>query len=319
MPGTTVQCAEYVPLAVKKYVPLEKGAVVQRINNLATYIEERLCSTLAGPGYILDRRIFDCSLIRSAANAGAVFQTATRAIGKTDRGVIVRLPGNENVHVKCRVIIGADGPRSTVGKWMQSENRQFMLALQYRLPLCRPQLSTDIYFKPEYRGGYGWVFPKGDYANVGVGVNLSQKDILPETARDFICRLVKEGKLLTDTPAAKTGGLIPVGGPLLVTQKDNMLLTGDAAGLTHPVTGGGIMNAIVSGQMAGETAARAVKNDDLTLLSEYPRQWKSFLGRHLEQAARQKKDLDENWTSDAREFEILIRRNWIGFRGTNGR
>lgn len=313
IPGTPVQCAEYVPRVVKRYVSLPTEAVVQKIDTLVTYINDELVSTLAGPGYILDRRIFDGSLVQDAIESGAEFQAGTKAISRTDRGVIVNRPGEGKQEIKCKVIIGADGPRSIVGHWMNSENEKFMIGLQYRLPLCKYQTSTDIYFKPEYEGGYAWVFPKGEYANIGIGVNTLYKDKLQLLIRDFIKNMIAREVAADDRPIEKTAGLIPVGGPLKVTQKDNMLLTGDAAGHTHPVTGGGIMNAIVTGRLAGETAAQAVIENNLNILLQYPQKWQSFLGRYLDKATRQRNEMDCKWTYNTRQFEDLIRHNWISF------
>lgn len=312
-PGVPVQCAEYVPLMVKKYVPLAPGAVIQKIDSMLTFINDKLASTLAGPGYMLNRAVFDRGLAEGAQQAGAELWSETRAVAKTDQGLMVRRNGNEEAEIRCKIIIGADGPRSTVGNWMNSKNTKYMVGLQYNLPLSRYQTSTDIYFKPEYDGGYAWVFPKGPRANVGVGISLLHKDELPFLIKEFARSLVKQGKLANTVPAVKTGGLIPTGGPLDRTQEGNMILAGDAGGHTHPVTGGGIMNAIVTGQLAGELAARAAEKNDLSLLADYPRQWQSFLGRFLNRATRQRKDLDANWTSDAEQFENLIKRTWISF------
>lgn len=311
-PGSPVQCAEYVPNIVKKYVQLVPGAVVQKIDTLKTFINNELISVISGPGYMLDRSVFDVSLINNAVRAGAVFGPAARAIAKTDHGLIVNR-GKTDIDIKCKIIIGADGPKSTVGNWMNSENKKFMVALQYRIALSKYQTSTDIYFSPEYHGGYAWVFPKADYANVGVGVYSKYKDKLQPLAKDFISRMVARGGLANAHSIGSTGGLIPVGGPLAVTWKDNMLLAGDAAGQTHPVTGGGIMNAMVAGKIAGETASKAITNDNLSLLAEYEQQWKAFLGRFLERAVRQREDMDLTWSFDSQKFEDMIRRTWISF------
>jgi geranylgeranyl reductase family protein len=313
IPGTPVQCAEYVPRIVKQYVSLPPEAVVQKIDTLLTFINDELVSTLAGPGYILDRKIFDGSLVQDAIESGTEFWAGTKAISTTNEGIVVKQVGKENLEIKCKVIIGADGPRSIVGQWMNSENKKFMIGLQYRLPLCKYQASTDIYFKPEYEGGYAWVFPKGEYANIGVGVSTLYKNKLQLIIKEFINNLVVRGIVVDARPIEKTGGLIPVGGPLEVTQRENMLLTGDAAGHTHPVTGGGIMNAIVTGRMAGETAARAVINNDLTMLSQYPQTWQSFLGRYLNRATQQRNEMDHKWTYNTQQFKDLIRNNWFSF------
>ena len=58
-----------------------------------------------------------------------------------------------------------------------------------------------------------------------------------------------------------------------------MLLAGDAARLIDPLTGAGIQNALLSGRLAGETAARAVREGDAsaTSLASYDRAWRSRL------------------------------------------
>jgi len=310
-PGNPVQCAEYVPRAVKKYVPLVEGAVVQKIDRLLTFINDEPAAALAGPGYMLNRLVFDASLVQTARLAGAEFRPETAAWSRTDQGIVVHTDQG-HMEIKCRVVVGADGPRSTVGRWMNSRNREFMVALQYKMPLVRGQTSTDVYFRPEYEGAYAWVFPKGDSANVGVGISAPYSKKLPVLLQEFISRLTAREILLPAEPEERTAGLIPVGGPLAVTQRENMLLAGDAAGHTHPVSGGGIMNAIVAGNIAGETAARAVRQKDLTWLERYPAQWQAVIGGYLERGLEQRRDMERNWTCHKKEFEDLIRRTWMG-------
>jgi len=313
-PGTPVQCAEYVPLAVKRYTRLMPGCIVQRIESMLTFINDELVSSLAAPGYMLNRAVFDSSLIRQAQEAGAELWLGSKAVSRTAEKVIVHRNGQGKVEIACQVIIGADGPRSTVGKWMGSQNRSFMLGLQYSMPLCKPQLSTDVYFCPRYTGGYAWLFPKGDTANVGVGVNISFRHEIQALLSDFIKGMVDSGRL-AGTPLGSTSGLIPVGGPLSVIQRDNMLLAGDAAGHTHAVTGGGIMSAIVSGELAGQAAAEAILQKDMSRLAEYPNKWRALLGPYLEKAARQREECDRNWTCDPERFANLIKRTWFSFSG----
>lgn len=319
-PGTPVQCAEYVPASVWRFAhldtPLASGAVVQKIDGMRTFVNGGLAAELAAPGYILDRTVFDRSLAEKACEEGAEIRTGSRAVERTGEGILLQDTAGASqriCEVKGRIIIGADGPRSTVGRWMKSENHSFMIGLQYRLPLVSPQSSTDVYFKPDYTGGYAWVFPRGEYANVGVGVGRGCGQELPGLLAEFVEWLGGRRILADLRPVQKTGGLIPTGGPLPVTWRENMLLAGDAAGHTHAVSGGGIMNAMAAGEMAGEAAALAIYRHDLFELTRYEGEWQSLLGRHLARAARQRSEMDRNWTADPRDFAELIRRNWIGF------
>ncbi len=311
--GSPVQCAEYVPLAVQKYTQLMPGSVIQKIDTMLTFINGKLASTMKAPGYMLNRVAFDSSLVKQAKKVGVELWLGARAVAKNGNRLTIRLKEKDEIEIDCKIIIGADGPRSTVGKWMSSQNRNFMLGLQYLMPLCKPQSSTDIYFSPEFTGGYAWVFPKGNKANIGVGVSIIYKDRIQDLLKEFIGNLIRKGILKDKELFYKTGGLIPVGGPLPVTQYENMLLAGDAAGHTHPVTGGGIMNAMVCGEIAGRTAAEAVLKGDINHLAKYQERWQSLLGRHLERATWRRLDCDRNWTSRSDDFAELIKRTWISF------
>lgn len=314
-PGTPVQCAEYVPLAVRSYARLMPGSVAQKIGGMQTYINCRLVSTMAAPGYVLNRSVFDECLVQQAQNAGADLRLNVRVVARTERGIKLRRAAQVDEEITCRVIIGADGPRSTVGKWMQSQNSNFLAGLQYQVPLCGPQMVTEVYFSPEYVGGYAWLFPKGDTANVGLGVYPSRNCRLRLLLHNFIRQLVRAGKVVATKPLAQTGGLIPVGGPLAVTQLGNMLLVGDAAGHTHPITGMGIMSAMACGELAGRVAAKAILQDDLTSLDNYPREWQRIVGGFLEKAKTNRRELVRSWTNNPEEFTSLVKRTWISFAG----
>lgn len=312
-PGTPIQCAEYVPAVVSKYATLVPGAVVQRINSLVTYIYGEEASIIKSPGYTLNRSVFDAGLAEEARRLGSHMWLGTRAVAYENNELYGRTNNGDLKNARGKIIIGADGPVSIVGKWMNSTNQKFMVALQWRMLLAKPHDSTDVYLEPQYRGGYAWLFPRGKEVNIGVGVQQSCHSELPDLVKDFVQSMIGRGLVLDIPPQVTTGGLIPVGGPLPVTSKGNMMLCGDAAGLTHAITGGGIMNAMVSGMLAGQTAARAIKEDDLTILQQYHRQWSDLLGNFLNRAALQRYIMDQKWSDQPNAFNKLMRQTWIGF------
>ena len=61
------------------------------------------------------------------------------------------------------------------------------------------------------------------------------------------------------------------------------MLVGDAARLIDPLTGGGIVNACLSGKLAGEIAAQAVRQDDSSakFLQRYEKAWRERLEKKL--------------------------------------
>ena len=78
------------------------------------------------------------------------------------------------------------------------------------------------------------------------------------------------GRIPAEAPRAIAGG--------------NILLAGDAAGHTHPITGAGIVQAVIGGRMAGKWAARAVESGDMNNLANYESEWMDFFGKHSTEA-----------------------------------
>jgi hypothetical protein len=79
---------------------------------------------------------------------------------------------------------------------------------------------------------------------------ILQTPTLPNLLDQFLNRLVESKKFSTIDIVGKTGGSIPCEGPRQ-TVFQNILLAGDAAGHTHPITGAGILNAVIGGEIAG--------------------------------------------------------------------
>ena len=315
--GLPVQCAEYVPAQIVGYVSVPERCIAQRIHIMRTHLPDPSTGSGQGGqivetpaiGYVLDRALFDKWLAVAACRAGAEVWTSARAVERTERGALVRR-GGQTIEVVCQVIIGADGPRSTVGSWIGQENSEFIEALQVEVVLSAPQETTAVYFDPLYRGGYGWLFPKGETANVGVGVSRR----LGGDPRQALDHLLERLEIRRGAIVGRTGGLVPSGGPLPRIRVNQVLLVGDAAGHTHPVTGAGVFSAIVGGTLAGQAAARAIKTGDLTLLDEYEREWEAFMAGPLRHALSKRRYLDQHWSDDPAALSGVIRETWVAFK-----
>jgi len=208
------------------------------------------------------------------------------------------------------VIIGADGPRSTVGKWIASENRNLVAAVQVRVCLSRPMKFAEILFDDRIYGGYGWLFPKGDEANVGVGMK-NRGDGSKKIGRvlaDFLSSLEAEGKI-EGKPLSASAGMVPAEAPRTISA-GNILLAGDAAGHTHPITGAGILQAAIGGRMAGKWAARAVESGNLNDLENYEYEWREMFGETLERAFSRRCMLEAGWD----RLEEMLRYCWVTFK-----
>ena len=126
-------------------------------------------------------------------------------------------------------------------------------------------------------GGYGWLFPKGDHVNVGVG-GFVPKDGSAEPD-GMACENVTRGLLesytreklgveLSEVRANVSGQHLGLGGHGYVP-RGRVLLAGDAAGLVDPLTGEGIFSAIKSGQAAAGAVIACASAGTAKLSSEY--------------------------------------------------
>jgi flavin-dependent dehydrogenase len=118
-------------------------------------------------------------------------------------------------------------------------------------------------------GGYGWLFPKGDHVNVGVG-GFVPKDGSPGSDQ-VVCESVtrsllesytreKLGVELKAVRAPVSGQHLGLGGHGYVP-RGRVLLAGDAAGMVDPLTGEGIYTAVKSGQAAAAAVMACGETD----------------------------------------------------------
>ena len=292
--GRPVQCAELVPALLE----VDRRSVRQRIDGMATYVEDDAPDVNAHfPGRMLDRAAFDASLVDAARSAGADIRFSSMVVRASAKGEIVL--GNGSA-LRAPAIIGADGPRSRAGKAIGSVNRELVETRQVTVPLLDPHATTDIFLSADIPGGYGWLFPKRDVANLGAGVHPAARGSLKNIVARLHARLENVGREILAT----TGGAIPVGGMLKPWGRLGetlVLLAGDAAGLANPVSGAGIAAAVHSGRLAGEAALRGEPE-------AYEEELADVYGAALERALRRRRELlQSNLAKPA------LRRAWIAY------
>ena len=313
--GIPVQCAEHIPAMLVGQMNLGTKFVVQSTRGMKFFLPGEPVRETAMPGFVVNRDHFDQCLIQAAIDVGAELMTATRAIRLIgDDTVLLQQKSGHSFAVKAAVIVGADGPRSTVGRWVGSVNRHLLSAIQTTIPLAEPMEHTEIYFDQEYYAGYGWLFPKKDVANVGLGLNRSLLNPLRLRTQleALVARLTVEGKIRSN-PINITAGWIPAG-PVRKAVYGNIILVGEAAGHTHPVTGAGIFAAVTCGQMAGKWAAMAAKEKDMQLLLQYDIQWRDLFEDTLNRGYRHRIMMEDRW----KQFPEIVKSCWEAYRTYDG-
>ncbi len=244
-------------------------------------------------GYILERDLFDRHLAKEAARAGADIMIKTSAVDllREDGHVVgarcEHMGDTFDVHSK--VVIGADGFESQVGRWAGLQThlrtRDIDACLQYTMVGIEgdPRLN-DVYLGSCAPGGYAWVFWKDhDVANVGIGVNLSKIRDRAEAKKYLDALIARTPGLAEGEIVEEVAGAVSVSLPLERTVAAGLLLVGDAARLIDPLTGGGILNGCLSGKYAGEIASRAVAAGETseTFLRAYEAKWRARMDEEL--------------------------------------
>ncbi len=258
-----------------------------------TYVEVDESKAGDESGYVIDRDAFDKILAMKAAKSGVdvMVKTYARGLIKEDgkvSGIVMKHMG-EDVKVKAKVIIGADGFESQVGRWAGINTalhpKDIDSCYQYTLEgIDVDRRFNDFYLGSMVPGGYIWVFPKGDgVANVGIGVQMSKID-RPGAAKWYLDRFIESHpELAKGKPIREVSGAVSISAPIERTTTDGVMLVGDAARMIDPVSGGGVYNASIAGKFAGMVAAEAVQEGDSSaeFLQKYEKLWRGRLEEHL--------------------------------------
>lgn len=218
-------------------------------------------------GFILERAIFDRMIAQEAAKLGATVMTdvTADAISEfSDGHRVVTLKNNDrDWNVRAGVVIAADGVESRVARWAGLKTTASLHDMETCAQVTLVNIDVDndafyMYFSGEFAPqGYAWVFPKGQrIANVGLGISgtcAKQKSPV-DYLEAFMAHYFPDASVVS-----RTFGGISCSGGIEKAVADGLLVCGDAAHMANPITGGGIINAMVSGQLAAETAAEALK------------------------------------------------------------
>ena len=260
-------------------------------------------ATLEQPLYLTFRRIeFDAALLARAREAGVEVLEGARVVEVERDPAGVSVDCADGRQLFARALVGADGVNSIVaraaGLTRGFTNAELAIDTMEESPLDELAVvdREAMYVAYGYKGwpGYGYVFPKRDCVDAGVGFLLPFfKETLGGAPYEHHARFVEEmsakGIVRGRSNARNFKAYrLPLCGPLSRTVADRIVICGDAGGFVNAYTGEGIYYAMVTGQHAGETLAEALKDDDLSAvrLGAYERRWREEIGEELSDAVR---------------------------------
>jgi geranylgeranyl reductase family protein len=226
------------------------------------------------------RRRLDSYLVEQAARAGADFGDGTRVehVEAENDGVTVEAGGER---LRARTLVGADGVNGICARALGlGGNQAIGVAMEgnvvyerLRTDGYRGRIALELGVVP---GGYGWVFPKGDHVNVGIGGWAREGPRL----RAHLRQLCEAHGISPDDLEEVRGYRLPLRSPRSVLARGRTLLVGDAAGLIDPVSGDGMFEGFLSSKLAAEAVLDVLGGRE-EALDPYGRRLAKLLATHL--------------------------------------
>jgi flavin-dependent dehydrogenase len=196
------------------------------------------------------RRQLDLHRAEQAVAAGADFRDGV-SVDRIDvdaNGVSAHVGGTP---VRASFPVGADGANGIVAR-SAGLGKGIVRGVALEGNVSWSELERDPYDRTAWvelgivPGGYGWVFPKGDHANLGVGGWMTEGPNL----RTHLDRLARAHGIHPSALESVRGHRLPMRKLGAPAASGRVLLVGDAAGLVDPLSGDGMYEAFVSAKLA---------------------------------------------------------------------
>lgn len=284
--GSPVQCTGLVHPRVVEMAGAPE-TVVNTITGFKLFFPGGRCLLVRSSetkAVVIDRKRFDNVCSGKAEHEGADILTGRKFVGfrRDGRRLIVELEGPQGPEeIRTGLLIGADGYKSKVGRLAGlGPAREVVRGIQADLDVrLNDQELVEVYIgRTVAPGFFAWVLPCGDFTRVGVGV--SRDNGAPS---QYLAALVKKRGLQDAKRLNIVSGAIPIGPPKR-TYGDNIMIVGDAAAQTKPLSGGGLFTGMRAARWAAMTAVETLEDDDVsaTALSSYQDRWRADIGKELD-------------------------------------
>src|SRR5438067_4281085 len=229
--GVTLRAARLLPFSIEPVVE----DVIERLECRLDYgprFERRAQGPLA---YMTQRRRLDHFLLERAADVGAEVREGVKVADARE--------------LDAEIVIGADGCNGTSAKQLGlGAGIVHGVALEANFPHDARYAHTMVLEIASVPGGYGWIFPKGDHVNVGVGGWASEGPRLRTHLRRMCDAYGIDPVSATDT----RGYRLPMRRGVAGLVRGDAAVIGDAARLVDPFSGDGMYEAFLSATLVAD-------------------------------------------------------------------
>lgn len=236
--------------------------------------------TQTKPGFVIKRIHGDNVIFQAAKKQVETLEEFTVLDLLWDNDFVVGVKGKtkagEELEIKSKMVIGADGTSSVVaqkvGLGTIPPEHQVIATRGYYKGVTGMTGNIELHFVDEIMPGYFWIFPlENGWANVGLGLLTSEKQ-----KRKFDLKKNQE-EIIANNPIFKERfknahiddqGIkvwtLPLGSYHRKNHGNGWVLVGDAASLIDPFSGEGVGNAMTAAKFAAKHIARALKENNFT-------------------------------------------------------
>lgn len=288
-------CAGWVTPEVMRVLNIDlddyaKDRVLQKISGfrISQLGQKQVQSHYAGDpvSYGIRRYEFDEYLLnrsKAALILGEAFNKMEQFGESGNQGWVV------NEKFRASLVIGAGGHYCPVARAIDAKGEselavvaqeaEFEMTAQQKQNCRINEEIPELFFTPDLMG-YGWVFRKGDYLNIGLG--REDKSKLSGHVKEFCDYLAAQGKIPDDITAKYNGhAYLLYNHAIRHMVGDRVLLIGDAAGLAYPQSGEGIRPAVESAILAADVIRDCAGNYSQTSLWEYQDSMEERFGERM--------------------------------------
>lgn len=276
------------PLAFKRFPMLSNLKFSKNVVRKYKFVagnNAQVERTLREPLTIASRLEFDSELLNQAVENGAeFFKRKVRRIKFLKKGIVI---GSGSDEKRADIVIGADGVSSAVRSKVTSRipSHSILPIFGYYIKGLTDDKIIIKCFEDMY--GYLWAFPRKDHISIGIGGYLNSHE--KEDLRDRLEKFIEEN-FPNALQKEKWVGFIPIINSTkfydVPFSGENWLLIGDAAGQVNPITGEGIIYALLSAELA-------VQAISVQQLSQYRQIWEANYGRILLRKTELKGTMDK--------------------------
>jgi geranylgeranyl reductase family protein len=230
--------------------------------------------------YVIDRRKFDKYVAEEAKKAGVDFKLSTRFLDFKEGEVTT-----SNGKYRTKILIGADGPNSSVAKISGIElPNNILYAAQVRVKSRFNSDTVELWFGSDIAPGlFAWVVPESNIkARVGLATDKNLNKFFDKFFKKRLGRIESTDRI---------GDVIRYG-LIKKSVTDNVLLVGDAACQIKPFSAGGLVYGQIGANYTGEACVKALEANDFSekfLIENYDKKWKKELAGPIRKGMIMKK------------------------------